>query len=624
MACARALGALFLLAASGLAACGEDPAAEPPRDLMALPFRVVPGGSSRATGILPALTSPVSLQGETRASFLAPVPFEVRLRVKLPPRPLLTFAVGIKPQPGGRDGSARRIKARFFVRAGESAPEREVYRRDFAAARADEWIEQWVDLRRFAGREVWLGFGQTLVAEDGAPLEAEPEPGLLPVFADLKLHDRARYRRAKGVVVISIDTLRRDHLSLYGYRRKTTPTLDALAGEAVVFEDAVSTSSWTLPAHASLLTSLYPSAHGAVNLHARLLPGLSTLQGSLQKAGFFTQAMVTHLYLGAPYGFDEGFHRHRLYSDMRAKELSDRAIGFLRARGDDDYFLFLHYYDPHWHYDPPPPFQRTFDPGYAGRATGVWWNFKGETRQTLAAQDLAHIVALYDGEIRYTDFEIERVFREMKRLELFQQSTIVMLSDHGEEFLDHGGWEHQKTLYEEQLRVPLLVKLPGNEAAGRRVSRQVRLIDVAPTLLDALGVEIPVSFQGRSLLPLLRKARGGAPESADLPEEAWAETEHTVDGSHKLALRRGRAGSKWILSLHPAAGRDLELYRLGEDPLELRNLASGKAGQAEEVGSRTDSFLSEARRLRLAGPPAPPPNLSPEELSQLRALGYVR
>jgi arylsulfatase A-like enzyme len=610
MSATRALGGrLVLLAAGVLAACGEAPPPERPLELLALPYRVL------ARGAPPDLANPVSLQGEARPSLLLPTPSEVRFRVRLPPRPVLTFALGIKPLPGG--GETPRVKARFTVHAGEDAPRSEVYRRDLPAGRADEWIEQSADLRRFAGREVWLALGHSLVTEDGRSPPAEVAPALLPLFAEPVLHDRAQYGQGKGVLVISVDTLRRDHLSLYGYRRRTSPALDALAEEAVVFDDAVSTSSWTLPAHASLLTSLYPSAHGAVKLEQGLPPGLPSLQAALGNAGWFTQAMVTHLYLGAPYGFAEGFHRHRLFSDMRAKELTDRAIGFLRARGDGDYFLFLHYYDPHWHYDPPPPFNRTFDPGYQGRATGVWWDFKKETRESLAPRDLAHVVALYDGEIRYTDSQLARIFAEMKKLGLFRSATIVLLSDHGEEFLDHGSWEHQKTLYEEQLRIPLLIKLPAGEGAGRRVRHQVRLIDVAPTLLEILGLPAPGSFQGRSLVDLVR---GGT----DFPTEAWAETEHTVDGSHKLALRRGAARNKWILSYREHSPPGLELYRLGEDPGETRNLAPSEGAEVRDILARAESFLSDARRRRTEGPAPSRPALTPEMLERLRALGYVQ
>ncbi len=304
------------------------------------------------------------------------------------------------------------------------------------------------------------------------------------------------YRNGRTVVIVSIDTLRRDHASLYGYRRKTTPGLEDLASEAVVFDDAVSTSSWTLPAHASLFTSLYPSFHGAVTLHQGLSDELTGLPRLLDEQGFFTQAIVTHLYLSEKYGFGTGFDRLLFMPETRAEQVTDRAIGVLRARGDRDLFLFLHYYDPHWHYDPPAPYDRTFDPDYSGSASGIWWDFKEHTPESMDPRDLHHILALYDGEILYTDTHLQRFFQEMKRLEMFDKALVVVTSDHGEEFGDHGGWEHQKTLYDEQLRVPLLVKLPGGEARGRRVGEQVSLLDIAPTVVEYLGLPSPTFFSG--------------------------------------------------------------------------------------------------------------------------------
>ncbi|MFQ5791297.1 MAG: sulfatase, partial [Acidobacteriota bacterium] len=567
--------------------------------------------------------SPVSLGGDSRPCLTAPTPSEMRFRLKIPPRAVLTFAIGIKPWGTAQASQVRPTgKVRFIVRAGEEAPMTEVFRREIHLARSNQWIEQSVNLNRFAGGETWLSFESTFAwapAGGAAGMEAASQsPPAVGLFAEPVLHDRARYREGRAVVLISIDTLRRDHTSLYGYRRRTTPGLENLARQAVVFDDAVSTSSWTLPAHASLLTSLYPSVHGAVNLNLRLsdeLPGLPRL---LKEQGFFSQAIVTHLYLARPYGFGEGFDRHFYLPETRAKEVTDRAIGFLRAKGDRDFFLFLHYYDPHWHYDPRPPYDRIFDPLYSGSTTGVWWEFKHLAPESIDPRDLQHIVALYDGEIRFTDRQLERLFGEMKGLEVFDKALLVVTADHGEEFLDHGGWEHQKTLYEEQIRVPLLIKLPGSVEAGRRVKEQVSLIDVAPTVLDILGLSSPPSFQGRSLMPLL----GGGDS---FPRAAWSETEHTVDGSHKLALRRGAAGRKLIFSLRGDGEPPvIELYDLRQDAVEKRDLASGAPKEVERAQTRLEHYLALAAERRAETPPSFPVDLSPEQLDKLRALGYVR
>ncbi len=498
---------------------------------------------------------------------------------------------------------------RFTVRAGEKEADQILFDREIHVNRRDRWLPQSVDLTRWAGREIWLVF-QTAIPGDDASFGPPPVAG---VFGDPVLHDRGAYRAARGVVVISIDTLRRDHLSLYGYPRRTTPGLDALARESVVFEDAVSTSSWTLPAHASLLTSTAPSVHGATTSKVGLSSSLPGLPRVLKDAGYFTQAFATHVYLSKEYGFGEGFDRHRYLPETRAEEVTDQAIQFLEAKADSDFFLFLHYYDPHWHYDPPAPYDRAFDPKYEGKTTGIWWNFKDYDASSIDAKDLHHIQALYDGEILYTDRQVERLVQEMKRLGVFENALVVVTSDHGEEFLDHGEWEHQKTLYEEQLRIPLLVKLPAAAMASQRVKGQVSLVDVAPTILAVLGVPAPETFEGRSLLDAARSGEAAA-------TEAWAETEHTIDGSRKFAARRGDSAEKAIFTLTEGA-LAIELFDLATDSREKEGLDPGAGLSSLE--KRLAAYLADAEARR-RGRTSPPVELGPEELERLRALGYVK
>ncbi len=597
-----------LLLAASLASCrrGEEGFA-PPLDLLGITYVVFsPEGEL-------GIDSPVTLGGEARPALTAPTPAEFRYRLRIPENAFLTFALGIAAAPTSTEnGSLPGSRLQFTVRAGEKLADQVIFDREIHVGRRDRWLPQSVDLRRFGGSEIWLVF-QTAVP--GVDPSSGPAP-LVGLYGEPVLHDRGAYRASKGAVLISIDTLRRDHLSLYGYPRRTTPGLEALAREAVVFEDAVSTSSWTLPAHASLLTSTAPSVHGATSSKVGLSPSFPRLPRLLRDAGYFTQAMTTHVYLSKEYGFGEGFDRHLYLPETRAEEVTDQAIHFLEARGDSDFFLFLHYYDPHWHYDPPAPYDRVFDPTYQGEATGIWWDFKDLEPDSINPPDLHHIQALYDGEILYTDRQLERLFQEMKRLEVFENALVVVTSDHGEEFLDHGQWEHQKTLYEEQLRVPLMMKLPGGEMASRRVSGQVSLVDVAPTMLEVLALPAPPTFEGRSLLGA---ARGGDRESDGAAREAWAETEHTVDGSRKIAVRRGSAGEKAIFSVREK-GVEIELFDLGRDPRETERL--DVQGSREALERRLAVYLAEAdaRRGEKARPEV---TLAPEELERLRSLGYI-
>jgi arylsulfatase A-like enzyme len=601
--------ALALLAASLMlsASCHRGAVeASPPLELLRVAYIVFsPGGDD--------IRSPVALGGESRPGLVAPVPAEFRYHIRIPERGSLTFAIGIASTPAfTNEESLPGNRMRFTVKAGEKRVDDVLFDKEIHVSRRDRWLPQIVDLKRYAGREIWLAF-QTSFPGYEPEGEAPPLP-LVGVFADPVLHDRAAFGRAKGVVLISIDTLRRDHVSLYGYPRRTTPGLEALAGESVVFDDAISTASWTLPAHASLLTSTYPGVHGAVNAKVGLAPEWPRLPGILKEHGFFTQAMVTHVYLSRAYGFGEGFDRHHYMPETRAEEVTNEAISFLEARGDRDYFLFLHYYDPHWHYDPPKPYDTAFDPTYHGSANGIWWNFKDLDRATIAPRDLHHIEALYDGEILYTDRQLERLFGEMKRLGVYDDSMVIVTSDHGEEFLDHGMWEHQKTLYEEQIRIPLLMKLPGGARGPRRVSGQVSLIDVAPTILDLLGLAAPATFQGRSLLPAVDRGTSDA-------REAWAETEHTIDGTHKLAVRRGSGGKKAIFSVKENEVA-LELYDLARDSKETTNLED--PGSREGLDKTLAAYLADVERRRQGKTGSPEVILDRRDLERLRSLGYLK
>ena len=610
---------LAAAAAEAAAACAftsacNSPEATDPLDLMDAAYVVFAPVDEQE------VPTRIQLDGDTRRALAASLPAEFRYRIQVPERALLTFAVAIVTAPGAlRDDPLPGDRVLFSLKAGESAASELLFEREIHVARRGQWIEQEVDLRAFAGKQIWLAFRTSF---PGAP-EGEALP-VVGVFGEPVLHDRARYRHGRGVLVISIDTLRRDHMSLYGYPRRTTPGLEALARESVVFDDAVSTSSWTLPAHASLLTSTYPSVHGAVNLNVGLSPAWPSVATLLQEAEFTTQALVTHVYLSTEYGFGEGFDRHVYLPETRAEEVTKRAIRFLRAMGDRDFFLFVHYYDPHWHYDPPAPYDETFDPSYDGDASGVWWDFKELDRDSIDPRDLHHIEALYDGEILYTDRHVERLMRSMKELGIFDKTLIVVTSDHGEEFLEHGSWEHQKTLYEEQLRVPLIIKFPGGEEAGRRVKEQVTLLDVAPTIAYVMELPVPASFRGVSLQGELVENR-----------ELWSETEHTIDGTHKLSLRRGASSTKAIFSVRVSVSGsvslgdaddvdvlDVELFDLEADPGELEALDDNEMRQ--RVEERLRDYLAGVAAAREGKTDTPNVDLDPKERERLRALGYIQ
>jgi arylsulfatase A-like enzyme len=574
------------------------------RGALALLLALAAGCSRRAPGPdrlllhrtaegLPPRAGSLATGGEARPALLRSASFDVRL----PSRALLTFGMGVAFMGDPEDAPGW---YRLKVRAGDQV----LLEHTLNPRAAHGWRDFSVPLERL-GREARVGFELRLTDRDGADV-AWP-PGLVLGVSDPTIHDVDDYGKAKGILLVSIDTLRRDHVGAYGYGPPTTPRLDALAREGVFCEDAVSPSSWTLPAHLSMLTSVDPGAHGGVDMSRGFNRRVPTLAALLHQAGFATHAVTSHLYVSAVYGVDDGFDHLDFHQDRKATDVANRAVDVLDRIGDRPFLLFLHFYDPHWHYEPPENTRRIFDTSYTGTITGRLQDFSHRDRKSVSPADMAHLVALYDGEIRYVDDELGRVFDHLRARGLDRGTLVLVTSDHGEEFLEHGSWEHQKTLYEEVVRIPLLFWGPG--VAPRREAAQTSLLDVAPTLLTWAGVPVPPPMQGRSVL-----ARAG-------DREGYGETDHTVDGTHKLFLRAGARRWKAILSLdrERASVRGEEWYDLGADPGESHR-ASPPASVAEPM-RRVALERWKAARRRGAGAPAV--NLSPEQRERLRALGYV-
>jgi arylsulfatase A-like enzyme len=425
--------------------------------------------------------------------------------------------------------------------------------------------------------------------------------------AEPTLHDLDRYGRSRGVLLISIDTLRRDRVGAYGHARPTTPRLDALAREGLLCEDAVSTSSWTLPAHLSMLTSVDAGVHGGVDGQSGFNHSVPTLAELLRGAGFATRAVTSHLYVSPTYGLDAGFERFDFIEDREASDVAERALGQLDQVGDRDFFLFLHFYDAHAHYDPPPETRELFPSPYRGPLAGLLGHFQRRSPASMPPGYLEHLLSLYDGEIRSVDDQIGRILDHLRLRGLDRSTLVLVTSDHGEEFLDHGSWIHGRSLYEEIVRIPLIVRGPGVRV--RRESSQVSLLDVAPTILEWAGQPIPAAAQGTSLL---------RPVPA---REAFGDKGHAKDGVRKLFLRGGQGRYKLILSLDPASERVLreEWYDLVSDPGE-RRVTAPPAAEADALRGRA---MARWRASRAGGGQGVGVTLTPEQRERLRALGYL-
>ncbi|MEJ2086451.1 MAG: sulfatase [Acidobacteriota bacterium] len=428
------------------------------------------------------------------------------------------------------------------------------------------------------------------------------------------------------IVVVGVDTLRADHLSGYGYSKRTSPVLDRLASdEAIVFENVYSSSSWTLPSMASIFTSLHPMQHQVVDRGYRLDSSLATLAGVLQAAGWRTAGFITHIYVSSLFGLDSGFDEyHELSIDwgfaeghqLRADALNAVVLPWLTKHTGERFLVYIHFFDPHWDYDPPGDWADAFlDPAYAGPANGSW-EFISEflpVDQLMPEADLSEVIGLYDGEISWTDFQIGRLIVHLRSSGLWDDSLFVVLADHGEELQDHGSMHHIRTLYEEVVRVPLIIKPPGGRAGDQRVgiAERVSNVDIAPTILDYAGIPSPPDFQGRSLRPLMRSVGRDRP--------VFAHTQRHRSDKAMSIVENLKIIHSW------APGQEgTELYDLSTDPDERTDLAAKDPAITQQ---ELDRLFAEIERMRTWSDEHDlkfdPTSLSPEQLEHLRALGYL-
>jgi arylsulfatase A-like enzyme len=351
---------------------------------------------------------------------------------------------------------------------------------------------------------------------------------------------------------------------------------------------------------------------------AKMQKRITTLAEILKNEGYTTHAITTILYLTSIYGFEQGFDGlQALGSRAVAERVTDQAIGWLQRHRDEPFHLFLHYYDPHADYEPPEPFRTLFDPGYEGPIDGRVDNFLAY-QDRLTEADLHHLIARYDGEIAYVDRELGRLFEALKGLDLWENTLLMVVSDHGEEFEEHGYFGHGFTLYDEQLLVPLIVKWADSRSQGLRVRQPVQVIDIVPTIVDALGLESDgegfSGFEGISLLPTLREAG----EKRIPYRDAFSQTQL---GEEELYANRAD-GTKLI---YDATSDDWELYKLQRDPGEKQNLASVREEWPAPVLKGLEHYLDYARRAReMSRETGEKVKLDQQSIEELKSLGYIQ
>ncbi len=483
---------------------------------------------------------------------------------------------------------------------------------------------------------------------------------LLFCFAYYSMAKKADISSNPNILLISIDTLRADHLSCYGeIKRKTSPNIDRISQSGYIFSKAYSPTTWTLPGHASMMTGLFPSSHKADrNLQQTLSrpvdplsPSTLTLAEILREKGYLTAGIISNPFVSRSFGMDQGFEFYDdqvdLFEDVRYLSLKDEAMLFklfeiLKIIDTNDYdgerrvvevnekafrwlkdnkdrkepfFLFLHYNEPHYKYEPPSPYNKNS----SGRELPYFDDIvrlnKGEF--TLTSSSLKDLLDLYDGEISYLDHYLGLLFDKLEDWHLLDNTILIITSDHGESFNEHEVWQHGNSLYEEQIRVPFIIRYPELKSDVRVVNKDiVQTVDLMPTVLDLLNIPAPENIQGRSLVPILK-----------------GETEHNFD----LAFAEIRPDINWKVQ-NPKYGIGMraviykewkyiqsddgekELYNLSNDYKEDINLIHKEREKADELHKILNSWSSAVA----FNSGEKQEKIDSGRLQQLRSLGYLK
>jgi arylsulfatase A-like enzyme/Tfp pilus assembly protein PilF len=415
----------------------------------------------------------------------------------------------------------------------------------------------------------------------------------LPVFA-----------APTNIILITIDTARADCMGFLGSTAGLTPNLDALARQGVVFSRAYAHVPLTTPSHATILTGTYPQFNHLDDLGTPLAKDIPYLPDILHQHGYHTAAFVGSQVLdpksAAVPGFERGFDTYdadfhsrqsgedRYHSvERRAGVVVDHALAWIRQHPQGPFFVWIHLYDPHDPYDPPPPFKARY------------------------------AASPYDGEIAYVDSALGKLLTALRSRGLFEGALIAVAADHGEAFGEHGERSHGFFLYDETLHVPLLIKLPGERAGGLHIGSRVGLVDVVPTLLREAKIEIPAAMQGETLVSLMKQRtvdrKFNSAETLSLDRPAYAETDYPHRAFGWSPLHSWRSG-KYLYIQAP----ERELYDQSVDPKALHNLASSLKGVADTMSAQLDEF-----RRKTRGTATGQAYVNPQQVEQLQALGYV-
>lgn len=453
-----------------------------------------------------------------------------------------------------------------------------------------------------------------------------------------------------NIILITLDTVRADHLSFYGYPVETSPFLRSLSKQGVLFREAYTSSTWTLPAHGSLFTGQMPSVNGLGFKNFFLSKDATTLAKILKQQGYTTAGFIGGPFLVSAFRMNQGFDYYNEHLDEHSKlkrftlfrnfarllrrqlweTNGQRSAGQIHSelfpyldwvRDREPFFLFINYFDAHDPYDPPQRYRELLYPGkitwekgnlrslFIDKKTGIALFSDGKP---LKEKDFQQLRYLYDAEIRYLDDQIARLWNKLQRRGFLKNTIVIFIADHGETLGEHGFLDHGHLLYQEQVRIPFLVIGPDKWNGGKRIQEPVRIVDVFPTLLEQLRIPRPENVQGRSLLPLLN-------QNAAQNVSVFAELDADPHPRY-LAFRKDQ---KMILkNTNKYIGTSIDeewLFNLGTDPAEMRNLV----GKNPDLAAALQAELAEYFSHLSPAHPVSIHEMDEESREKLKALGYI-
>jgi arylsulfatase A-like enzyme len=592
---------------------------------------------------LAAVASGLGWQGLSevyRETLVGRSPEVIRLPVSLPAHPWLDLGVGtVEDDP---------VTFRVAVRDGDT----EKTLLEQTVTTPHRWERAAVDLSAFAGRKVTLAL--SLVAE---------RPGILGFWGAPTVRSHGTGGSPQGVILVWADTLRRDHLGVYGYGRPTSPTIDRLAREGTLFRDCVGQATWTKVATPALMTSLYPASHGVKDFSDRLPGSAVTMAEVYRDAGYATLSLSSILFTGKFTNLHRGFeevHEDTSLPDRDSSKTArlyvDRLLPWLETHRDVPFFVFLHVSDPHDPYRPAPPYDtlwadpakreeherqnkevRKFVSAPLLKAFGMPTRAELEKAGFNADDYVSYDRDWYDGSIRGMDAEMGRLVERLRALGLDRRTLVVFTGDHGEEFLEHGRTFHGQSVYGELDSLPLVFWGPGLVPAGATVDRTVETIDIMPTLLEMSGLKVPAQAQGRSFLTLLAAGRPGGTGDVHADGAGWidrpAMTEKAVTSEPMGAPPPQDTESTAIVSgtwkliqntKRPPGQPEFELYDHAKDRLDRDDVAAAHPEVVQDLAKKLESWRKMTASAKLKPDAETAKTLSKEELERLKSLGYIQ